>query len=128
MRKKVNPQQMKKRFFKETRSAGGKKLDAGKVLLHLLPSFFSECVARVMEYGAITKGYGAHNWKQGMPHTRLFNAARRHLDAWLNGEDKDDESGLPHLWHAACCVLFLAWMQKYRPDLDDRGEASDATR
>lgn len=113
--------------YAETHEAGGKKLDAGKLLLHLIPTFFSEVLARVMEYGAITKEYGLHNWKQGMPHTRLYNAARRHLDAWLNGEDID-ESGLHHLWHAATCVLFLCWMQKFRPDLDDRGDAADQGR
>ena len=46
----------------------------------------------------------------------------RHLIAWSNGEDNDKESGLSHLGHAACNIMFLLHMKKYRPDMDDRGK------
>jgi hypothetical protein len=38
----------------------------------------------------------------------------RHVHAWRAGETKDPESGLHHLAHAGCCLLFMLW-------LDDRG-------
>ena len=41
--------------------------------------------------------------------TRYYDAAMRHLDAWHRGEVNDEESGLPHLAHAACCLLFVMW-------------------
>lgn len=34
-------------------------------------------------------------------------AAMRHLAAWRDGEQLDEESGLPHLAHALCCIVFL---------------------
>lgn len=38
---------------------------------------------------------------------RYFAAAQRHLVAYYQGEGLDEDSGLPHLAHAACCILFL---------------------
>ena len=43
-------------------------------------------------------------------HRRYFDAALRHLTAWQTGEQVDAESGLPHLAHAICCLLFMAWL------------------
>ena len=37
-----------------------------------------------------------------------------------DGEDHDQETGLPHAAHAICCLMFLLWMMQHRPDLDDR--------
>ncbi len=47
-------------------------------------------------------------------------AAQRHLIAHYSGEDIDPESGLPHLAHASCCLMFLTNMAATRPDMDDR--------
>lgn len=86
----------------------GTKLDKDKLRWSLLPSGTIAQVIQVLEYGA--KKYAVNNWV-GVPdaETRYYDAAMRHLDAWRNGEDNDSESGLPHLAHAACCVLFLLW-------------------
>jgi len=54
-----------------------------------------------------------------MAHSRLIAAALRHTVAIADGEIADPESGLPHAAHAMCCVMFLLWMQKNRPDLND---------
>jgi len=54
-----------------------------------------------------------------MAHSRLIAAALRHTVAIADGEIVDPESGLPHAAHAMCCVMFLLWMQKNRPDLND---------
>lgn len=84
----------------------GVKYDEGKTLWHLLPIEGAEDMLKVMEYGA--KKYGDYNWYLGMDWHRLFNAGIRHLTAWWRGEEKDPESGLPHLAHASCCVLMLS--------------------
>ena len=57
----------------------GRKDDAGKRPWHLLP------------------------WESA----GLIGATIRHLTAWRSGERLDPESGLPHLAHAACSVLFM---------------------
>ena len=86
----------------------GTKLDNDKLRWSLLPSGTIAQVIAVLEYGA--KKYAINNWIE-VPDakTRYYDAAMRHLDAWWNGEDNDSESGLPHLAHAACCLLFLLW-------------------
>jgi hypothetical protein len=96
----------------------GQKFDNGKARLSLLDRYWLESVAQVMSYGA--KKYSAHNWRRGISYSRLIDAAQRHLLAFNDGHDIDQESGLPHLAHASCCLMFLAWMAKERPDMDDR--------
>jgi len=83
----------------------GRKNDSEKVRLELLPFPALYEVARVLTFGA--KKYDPWNWASGMAWSRLLGAALRHLFAWAAGEDKDPETGLSHLAHAACCVLFL---------------------
>ncbi len=63
---------------------------------------------------------GAHNWRGGITYSRLIGAALRHIFAILRGEDLDPESGLPHVHHASCCLMFLSAMMSHRKDLDDR--------
>jgi hypothetical protein len=89
-------------------SRKGAKFDGGKAPWHLLPWGAVTSVVEVLGYGA--KKYAPNNW-QHVPEARdrYFSAAVRHLLAWRGGEDLDPESGLPHLAHAACCVLFLGW-------------------
>lgn len=84
----------------------GKKYDAGKTEWHLFLWLAAGEVVRVLMFGA--KKYGEFNWvKVERARERYFNAAIRHLTAWYRGERNDAESGLHHLAHAACCVLFL---------------------
>lgn len=96
----------------------GVKFDAGKPPMSLLDRYALEQTALVLAFGA--SKYQPHNWRGGIKHRRLIDAALRHLLAISDGEDTDPESGLPHAAHAMCCLQFLLWMQKHRPDLDDR--------
>ncbi|AGR46570.1 hypothetical protein TW1_054 [Pseudoalteromonas phage TW1] len=84
----------------------GKKFDGGKLRFSLIPPQPLSDVNKVLEFGA--KKYGANNWqKVDNAKERYFNAAMRHLLAWQSGELLDDESGLPHLAHAQCCLMFM---------------------
>lgn len=89
----------------------GRKSDAGKPRLSLLPWRAVQQIVAVLEFGAAK--YGADNW-QRVPEARqrYFDATMRHLLAWWDGERLDAESGLPHLAHAGCCILFLLWSDK----------------
>ena len=84
----------------------GVKHDQGKARLDLLPPRSIEAVGHVLTHGA-TK-YAPDNWRhvEGW-RWRYAAAALRHVFAWLRGERLDEESGLPHLAHATCCLLFL---------------------
>lgn len=96
----------------------GTKHDSGKPPMELLPWEAVEGVAQVLDHGR-TK-YSAHNWRGGFVWGRLAGAALRHLFAWLSGQDKDSESGLSHVDHAACCLMFLSAHIKSGLGRDDR--------
>lgn len=82
------------------------KYDAGKARWDLLPLRSLSAVVDVLTYGAAK--YEPENWRT-VPdaRARYTAAAMRHLVAWQLGEASDPESGLPHLAHASCCLLFL---------------------
>ena len=98
--------------------SGGKKYDAGKSRLDLIPHEALEELGKVLAFGA--NKYTAGNWANGINYSRLIAAAFRHLSAFNGGEDLDPESGLCHIDHAMCNLVFLSWMRKHRADLDDR--------
>lgn len=84
----------------------GRKDDQGKTRWDLLPWQALEEVAKVMTFGA--QKYAPDNWRK-VPgwRWRYFRAGIGHMVDWLRGEKLDKESGLHHLAHAGCCVLFL---------------------
>jgi hypothetical protein len=63
---------------------------------------------------------GAHNWRKGFHWSRLIAAAYRHLTSVAKGEDIDEESGLPHIFHALCMCAFLAEHYIDKLGVDDR--------
>ncbi|MFY8212229.1 MAG: dATP/dGTP diphosphohydrolase domain-containing protein [Candidatus Nanopelagicus sp.] len=94
------------------------KFDTDKLPLHLLSTEAMNQTAAVLKFGAIK--YAEHNWRKGFTWSRPLSAAMRHITAFNDGEDKDPESGLSHLAHAACCIMFLLEFEKTQPQLDDR--------
>ena len=89
----------------------GVKFDNGKPQWSLVPfKAFSE-VVDVLTYGA--KKYAPDNWKK-VPNARqrYIDAGFRHFAAYAAGEKKDSETGMSHLAHAMCCMLFLLAFDK----------------
>jgi ADP-dependent phosphofructokinase/glucokinase len=101
----------------------GQKHDSEKPRMDLLDADYLEGVANVLTFGA--QKYAAHNWREGLLYSRLIAATYRHLGAINRGENIDKESGLPHVYHASCCLMFLSSMMSTRPDLDDRWTPSE---
>ena len=99
----------------------GIKYDDGKAPMNLLDGHALEQVANVLAHGAVK--YAPENWRGGIHYSRLIAASLRHLMAVSDGEDYDQESQLPHAAHAMCSLMFLLWMMRNRPDLDDRWRA-----
>lgn len=91
------------------------KADAGKLQITLVPRQIIRDIAEVRMYG--NKKYGdPENWRSVSPE-RYRDALMRHLLAYLDDPDSaDDESGLPHLWHAACNIAFLCEMEGAHDD------------
>lgn len=105
-------------FTKGLDDEKGTKFDDGKTPLNLLSSKWLLGVGEVLKFGA--KKYEAHNWRRGIASSRLIDAASRHLLAFNDGEDNDPETGLSHLLHASCCLMFLYELSQTKPELDDR--------
>lgn len=83
----------------------GVKYDGGKPPWHLLAWDAIRLVVLVLAFGA--KKYADRNWERGIAHSRTFAAAQRHLFAWYQDrEDNDPETGLHHLAHAICELMF----------------------
>jgi len=94
------------------------KFDGDKLPVNLLSSEALLQTAAVLKFGA--DKYAEHNWRQGFAWSRPLAAAMRHIMAFNDGEDKDPESGLSHLAHAMCCIMFLLEFEKTHRELDDR--------
>jgi hypothetical protein len=100
-------------------SKGGIKLDEGKAhgWIYLPAGALAE-VAQVLDYGA--QKYSPGNWRGGMPWSRCYNGAMRHLTAWANGETFDPETGFNHVSHAIANLMFLREYAVIFPSGDDR--------
>lgn len=81
------------------------KADKGKLELSLVNPQLVKAVAEVRMYG--TEKYGdSENWRKVEP-KRYVDALYRHLLAYIEGNEVDEESGLSHLAHMACNISFL---------------------
>lgn len=88
----------------------GLKHDGGKPRLDLVPPEIIEAVGTVMTFGA--EKYGEGSYRNVEP-KRYRAALMRHICKWLKEPyGKDEDSGLPHLWHVACNVAFLLELDK----------------
>lgn len=100
------------------------RYNTGKLEWDLVDFKALEPGVQVLMYGA--KKYtkegvsGAHNWKKGLPTNEICSSLLRHLFAYMNGEDNDPESGLPHIGHMIANVMFLSHMTFQNPKWDTR--------
>lgn len=98
------------------------KHDEGKTDWSLVPFEALEGMADVLTFGA--KKYASWNWTDGggFSYSRVLRSCLRHMFAFMRGEDNDPESGLSHISHAQCNLLFLAYYirDKKKFNKDDR--------
>lgn len=95
----------------------GTKHDTGKHQLSLIPIEGLQAAADALAYGA--KKYNRNNYKGGLAHSRLLDAALRHLNQYASGAPVDTESGTSHIGHAIASLSMLCYMIVNRPDLND---------
>jgi hypothetical protein len=91
-----------------TSATGGEKGQKLAQLGAIDPDALME-LAKVAGYGGMK--YARGNFFLGYNYSLSYDALQRHLHAFWNGEDLDDESGLYHLahacWHCLCLLTFL---------------------
>jgi len=92
----------------------GYKDTAGKDPWDLLPMGPIQLIVKVLEFGA--RKYAPGQWRY-VPNARekYYAAMMRHIVSWREGELLDPESGLPHLSHAGCDLVFLLWFDLNPP-------------
>lgn len=90
-----------------TSETGGQKGSKNAVLGDICPKAL-KLLAEVAGFGR-TK-YSRLNYLKGFDYSLAYDAAIRHLNEFWQGNDVDEESGLPHLAHAAWqCLCLLAF-------------------
>ena len=88
------------------------KNDKLKLRYDLVPPDTLEGLVEVLTFGSVK--YEDNGWrklKDGK--VRYYAALMRHLEAWRQGEQLDEETGESHLSHALCCVMFLSWLDEH---------------
>lgn len=90
------------------------KHDAGKPCYRLIPFHLLDGLAKIREYGV--NKYGAEESWKDVPDAkkRYTDALLRHIFAWLAGEKLDKESGLRHIDHALCNLVFLLHFEEQK--------------
>jgi hypothetical protein len=95
------------------------KHDQGKLDLTLVTRAFEDATARAMMHGL--KKYGRDNFRGGgFTELRLLAACKRHLTAYIDGEDIDEDSGNCHLDHACGALNMLIDLKSKGLIEDDR--------
>lgn len=94
-------------------------IGSGKLPLHLWPTTATAMGCMALLDGALK--YGRSNFRAvGVRASIYVDAAKRHLDAWFEGEDLDPDSRLPHLAHALACIAIIVDAQAAGKLNDDR--------
>lgn len=100
-----------------THNSQAMRFNEGKLEWHQLDLQCHEDMVRVLMMGA--KKYQPDNWRRGLPVRSQYDSLMRHMVAFMQGQDLDSESGLPHLAHAQCNLMFLVHMMANHAEQHD---------
>ena len=81
-------------------------IGSDKIPFHLWPEVASAHGALGLLDGALK--YGRANWRaKGVKVSIYIDACRRHLNAYMEGEEHAGDSGVHHLGHALACLAII---------------------
>lgn len=81
-------------------------MGALKLPLDLVPPSATHFLAMAMADGA--KKYGPYNWREHAISTSVYiGAAKRHIDAFWDGETNAEDSKVHHIAHAMACLAIM---------------------
>jgi 5'(3')-deoxyribonucleotidase len=89
-----------------------------KARYDLVPPYAYNQLALVLTEGAEKRP--EREWENGFKWSETTAKLERHLNAFKNGEDYDEESGLLHISHVLANASFLTEYYKIYPQGDDR--------
>lgn len=94
-------------------------IGSSKLPLHLWPTTATAMGCIAMLNGALK--YGRSNFRAvGVRASIYVDAAKRHLDAWFEGEETDPDDGVPHLSAALACIAIIVDARAAGKMVDDR--------
>ena len=102
------------------------RFNENKLQWHLVDFKSLEPLVKVLQYGV--KKYtnetvsGKNNWKKGMYVTSILDSLQRHLNSFRDGNNIDSESGESELGHILTNTMFLIYMLREKPEMDDRNK------
>lgn len=98
-----------------------------KAPLHLVPPVSIQAEAEAFADGA--NKYGPYNWREKTVSASIYvAAAKRHIDAWWDGEEVSRDAQVLHLGHAKACLSILIdamSIGKLNDDRPPKGAAAD---
>lgn len=81
-------------------------IGSDKLPIHLWPSTATALGCIAMANGMLK--YGRSNFRAiGVKSSIYIDAAKRHIDAWFEGEECDPDDGVPHLAAALACIAII---------------------
>lgn len=98
-------------------SASGGAKGQKSVRLHAIPREALWELGRVYAFGE--EKYDDYNFRKGYDWSLSYDAMLRHLTAFWDGEDVDEESKLHHMAHAVwngICLLFFSLRRRGNDD------------
>lgn len=99
---------------------------AKKIPLELVPPSAVAALAEAFADGA--KKYGPYNWRTKTVSSSIYYAALlRHVQAWWDGEDLAEDTGISHLYHALACLAIIvdaSSIEKLNDNRPPKGAAS----
>jgi hypothetical protein len=90
-----------------------------KPQLQLIPPALNVETSKALLHGA--NKYGAWNWRSNEIEMMTYiGAMKRHIDAIIDGQDIDPDSGVNHLGHIAATCGIILDAEERRTLIDDR--------
>jgi len=97
-------------------------LGVSKVPMHLIPPIVEGHLAMAWKNGAAK--YGPYNWRhEKISSSVYYAAAKRHMNAWWDGEELAADSNVHHLGHAMACLGMILDGMSVNKLNDDRPPA-----
>jgi hypothetical protein len=94
-------------------------IGSSKLPIHLWPNTATAMGCVAMLNGMLK--YGRSNFRAiGVRASIYYDAAKRHLDAWFEGEECDPDDGVPHLAAALACIAIIVDAESAGKLNDDR--------
>lgn len=108
---------MKKKLNKKVLPQG-KKLNKDKPKICLVPE--EAILGAAIVFTQALDTHEPYNYRKGLFWTDLTDSLDRHMLKFKAGQEFDEDTGLPQIWHILANASMLEYMRVHHPELDNR--------